>query len=222
VSKRACQLDAPGKRRQGFGLCTRFVRQTYRQTDRQTDRQAPFGSVYYQLTGRLNIEEVRQIRHVPQGACWNHRANPCVDSNAMPKKRNMVKNNKRAAMHQYEKTVAAYAKCDAQEVADMREAEIGWTLANRCFDVQQPLSPDFIFQNDDIDVVSEHHHDHAAFARGLSLEDFLAFLESQRHGTKRPASDGHEWRPVPPRGEQPSQRLARPVPIVEGSLQSTT
>jgi hypothetical protein len=133
----------------------------------------------------------------------------------MPKKRNRAKNNKRAAAHQYKKTVAAYAKRDAQEVADMMEAEIGWTLANVYYDVQPPLDPDFIFfQNDNVDVVGEHHHDYAAFPPGLSLEDFLAFLESQRHGTKRPASDGHEWRPVPPRGEQQSQRLAGPVPIV--------
>jgi hypothetical protein len=139
----------------------------------------------------------------------------------MPKKRNRAKNNARAAAHQYKKTVAAYAKRDAQEVADMMEAEIGWTLANRCFDVQQPLDPDFVFQNDKVDVVGEHHHDYAAFPPGLSLEDFLAFLGRQRHGTKRPAPDGHEWRPVPPKGEQGPQRLARPVPIVEGSLQST-
>jgi hypothetical protein len=140
----------------------------------------------------------------------------------MPKKRNMANNNARAAAHQYEKTVTAYAKRDAQEVADMMEAEIGWTLANRYFDVQHPLDPDFIFQNDNVDVVGEHRHDYTAFPPGQSLEDFLAFLESQRHGTKRPASNGHEWRPVPPTGEQPSQRLASPVPIVEGSLQSTT
>jgi hypothetical protein len=134
----------------------------------------------------------------------------------MPKNKNSAankaKHNARAAAHQYKKTVAAYAKRDAQEVADMMEAEIGWTLANGYFGVQQlPKLDSSSHHDDDADdsfVVGEHHHDYAAFPPGLSLETYLAFSQSQRHGTKRPASDGHEWRPVPPREEQPSQRPA--------------
>jgi hypothetical protein len=85
----------------------------------------------------------------------------CADRNAMPKKRNRAKNNARAAAHQYEKTVAAYAKRDAQKLADMVEAEIGWTLANRRFGAQQHPHPDPIFQHDnvDVDAVGEHHYD---------------------------------------------------------------
>jgi hypothetical protein len=132
-----------------------------------------------------------------------------------------AKKNARAAKFQYDmevkKTRAAYAKRDAQEAANMMKAEIGWTYANERFGVQQFPDLDSIIQPDDnVDnsfvfdeppiFHEEHHHDYAAFPPGLSKEDFLALLNNH-HGTKRPASDGHEFRPRQST-EQPSQRSA--------------
>jgi hypothetical protein len=116
------------------------------------------------------------------------------------------------------KTRAAYAYRDAQEAADMMEAEIGWTHANEHFGVQQFPDLDSIIQPDDnVDNFfvfdeppifhNEHHHDYAAFPPRLSEEDFPALLNNH-HGTKRPASDGHEFRPRQST-EQPSQQLVR-------------